>query len=50
MGWAAAAGAFWAVLGLVLAWLVHLRRRRDQERKALLDEGWTIPAEDDPTA
>ena len=50
LGWAAAAGAFWAVLGLVLAWLVHLRRRRDQERKALLDEGWTIPAEDDPTA
>ena len=50
LGWAAAAGAFWAVLGLVLAWLVHLRRRRDQERRALLDEGWTIPAEDDPTA
>ena len=50
LSWATAAGAFWAVLGLVLAWLVHLRRRRDLTRKALLDEGWTVPAEDDPTA
>jgi hypothetical protein len=50
LGWAGATGAFWAVIGLALAWLVWRRRRRDRARKALLDEGWTVPAEDDPTA
>ena len=50
LGWAEAAGAFWAVVGTALAWLVWRRRRRDRERKALLDEGWTVPAPDDPTA
>src|SRR5207245_133543 len=50
LGWAGAAGAFWAVVGTALAWLVWRRRRRDRERKALLDEGWTVPAPDDPTA
>ena len=50
LGWAGAAGVFWAVAGVALAWLVWLRRRRDRARKALLDEGWTLPAEDDPTA
>ncbi len=38
LGWAGAVGLFWAVLGLVLVWLVRLRRRRDEARKALLDE------------
>jgi hypothetical protein len=38
LGWATAVGLFWAVLGLALVWLVRLRRRRDQVRKALLDE------------
>jgi hypothetical protein len=50
LGWAGAVGVFWAVLGLALVWLVRLRRRRDQVRKALLDEGWTIPDEHEPTA
>lgn len=38
LGWAGAVGLFWAALGLALAWLVRLRRRRDRERRALLDE------------
>jgi peptidase MA superfamily protein len=50
LGWASAVGLFWAVLSLVLIWLVRLRRRRDQARKALLDEGWTLPPDDEPTA
>src|SRR5205823_6209282 len=50
MSWAAAAGVFWAATGLVLVWLVQVRRRRDRVRKARLDEGWTMPEEDGPTA
>ncbi|HYU00244.1 MAG TPA: hypothetical protein VEK85_07690 [Gemmatimonadales bacterium] len=50
ISWAGAAGVFWAGLGLVLAWLVRVRRRRDRVRKALLDEGWTVSEEDGPTA
>jgi len=50
LSWAAAVGLFWAVVGLVLVWLVVLRRRRDRERRARLDEGWTVPAEGGPTA
>ena len=50
LGWAGAVGLFWAVLGLGLVWLVRLRRHRDRERKALLDEGWTLPPDDEPTA
>ncbi len=50
LGWAGAVGLFWAALGLVLIWLVQLRRRRDRARKALLDEGWTLPQNDEPTA
>ena len=41
LGWAEATGAFWAVVGLGMAWLVWRRRRRDRARRALLDEGWT---------
>ena len=50
LGWASAVGVFWAGLGLMLIWLVRLRRRRDRDRKALLDEGWTLPPDDEPTA
>jgi hypothetical protein len=50
LGWAGAVGLFWATLGLVLLWLVRLRRRRDRVRRAKLDEGWTVAPEDDPTA
>jgi len=50
LGWASAVGLFWAALGLVLIWLVRLRRRRDRARRALLDEGWTLPQDDEPTA
>ncbi|TLY46168.1 MAG: hypothetical protein E6K55_16205 [Gemmatimonadetes bacterium] len=50
LGWAGAAGLFWALLGLALVWLVRLRRRRDEARRARLDEGWVIPEDDEPTA
>jgi hypothetical protein len=50
LGWASAVGVFWAALGLMLIWLVRLRRRRDRGRKALLDEGWALPPDDEPTA
>ena len=50
LGWAGAVGLFWAALGLMLIWLVRLRRRRDRARKALLDEGWTLPEDDEPIA
>jgi len=50
LGWAGAVGLVWAILGLTMIWLVRLRRRRDRARRALLDEGWTVPSEDDPTA
>lgn len=50
LSWAGATGLFWAVAGLLLVWLVRVRRRRDRARKALLDEGWTLPPEDDQTA
>jgi hypothetical protein len=50
VSWAVAAGAFWAATGLVLVWLVRVRRRRDRARKALLDEGWAVSEEDGPTA
>jgi hypothetical protein len=47
LSWAAAAGLFWAATGLLLVWLVRVRRRRDRARRALLDEGWTVAADDD---
>lgn len=50
LGWAGAVGLFWAVLAIVLLWLVRVRRRRERVRRALLDEGWTVSPEDDPTA
>ena len=50
LGWASAVGLFWALLGVGLAWLVRLRRRRDRTRRALLDEGWALPDDDGPSA
>ncbi len=50
LAWAGAVGLFWAVMGVLLVWLVRLRRRRDRARRALLDAGWTVPADDGPTA
>ncbi|HVH69442.1 MAG TPA: hypothetical protein VM716_16365 [Gemmatimonadales bacterium] len=50
LGWAGAVGLFWAALACVLVWLVAVRRRRDRARKALLDEGWAVPDDDEPSA
>ena len=50
LAWAQAVGAFWALLGLLMVWLVMLRRRRDRVRRARLDEGWAVPPDDAPTA
>ena len=50
LAWAQEVGAFWALLALLMVWLVVLRRRRDRVRRARLDEGWTVPPDDTPTA
>src|SRR5439155_1247197 len=50
LSWAGAVGLVWAVAGSLLVWLVVLRRRRDRARRALLDEGWTVPSDEGPTA
>lgn len=50
LSWASAVGLFWAALGVLLAVLWVWRRRRDRERRARLDEGWTAPETDSPTA
>lgn len=50
ISWAGAVGLFWALLAVLLVALVAARRRRDRARKALLDEGWTVPDDDVPTA
>ena len=39
LSWAAAMGFFWLAIGAVVVALVVLRRRRDQARRAALDEG-----------
>ena len=39
LSWAAAMGFFWLAIGAFLVALVMLRRRRDQARRAALDEG-----------
>lgn len=46
--WASAVGLFWAVTGVLLVWLVRLRRRRDRARRERLDEGWVVPADEEP--
>jgi hypothetical protein len=50
LSWAGAVGLFWALLAVLLLSLVGLRRRRDRARRARLDEGWTVPEDDGPTA
>ena len=50
LSWAGAVGLFWALLALLLVSLVGMRRRRDRARKALLDEGWTAPEDEGPSA
>jgi len=40
------AGGGWAALALALWLLVRRRRALDQPRRAALDEGWIVPAED----
>ena len=50
LSWASAVGLFWAVVGLLLVWLVWVRRRRDEARRASLDEGWIVPDDDGPTS
>ena len=39
------AGGGWAVVALLLVWLVHRRRRADRGRRAALDEGWDVDPE-----
>ena len=48
LSWAEAVGLFWTVLAILLVVLVRARRRRDAERRARLDEGWTVPDADTP--
>jgi len=36
------AGGGWAVVGLVVLWLVHRRSRADRVRRAALDVGWVV--------
>ena len=45
LSWASGVGLFWALAAMLLIGLVALRRRRDRLRRARLDEGWVIPAE-----
>jgi hypothetical protein len=39
------AGGGWAIVALVVAWLVRRRRRADRQRRAALDEGWDVEPE-----
>jgi hypothetical protein len=41
------AGGGWVVVALVVAWLVHRRRRADRARRAALDVGWEVDAENE---
>lgn len=44
--WVVAGGA-WAIIALILAVLLMLRRQRDAVRRAALDHGWPMPPPDD---
>ncbi len=44
--WAATGGA-WVVLALLLGFAAAWRRHADVPRRAALDEGWTLPPDDD---
>jgi hypothetical protein len=41
------AGGGWLVVALVVAWLVHRRRRADRARRAALDVGWEVDSENE---
>jgi hypothetical protein len=41
------AGGGWVVVALVVAWLVHRRRRADRGRRAALDVGWEVDSENE---
>lgn len=45
LSWAVSVGLFWIFAAVLLVGLWALKRRRDRARRALLDEGWVIPAE-----
>jgi hypothetical protein len=44
------AGGGWAIMGLLVILAVRLRKRRDQPRRAALDEGWVVPMEEPAVA
>lgn len=44
--WAVTGGA-WALLAVVLVFLVAIRRQRDRVRRAALDHGWPLPPPED---
>jgi hypothetical protein len=39
------AGGGWAIVALLLGWLVYRRRKADRGRRAALDEGWDVNTE-----
>jgi hypothetical protein len=39
------AGGGWAVVAVLILWLVRRRRRADRARRAALDIGWIVEAE-----
>jgi hypothetical protein len=39
------AGGGWALVAILMVWLVHRRRRADRERRAALDIGWEVEPE-----
>jgi hypothetical protein len=39
------AGGGWAIVALLLGWLVYRRRKADRVRRAALDEGWDVNTE-----
>jgi hypothetical protein len=46
LSWASGVGLFWVLAAGLLIALFGLRRRRDRLRRARLDEGWVVPAEE----
>ena len=45
-----AAGGLWAVIATLVLALGGVRRRADRPRRAALDEGWSVPPEDEAAA
>ncbi len=42
-----ATGGTWLIITLLLVWAAASRKRREAPRRAALNEGWTLPPEDD---